>query len=247
MLDPIHMIRLSIDTSKMMEYGRRIGLPIRNVDAGYLVHCQLTELFGSQCPKPFSIQGQSGRMLEVLGYSSGDAASLVKYADSFADPWLHGSVDWSTLSSKPMPSSWEVGQRLGFEVRACPVKRMARGSTRIRPGAEVDVFLAHCSAEAKDQGEDRARVYRDWLKEQVDRMGGASIVRSELVGFHIDRMLRRKQGETRTSSISDRPTAVFRGLLEVRNPTAFSGSLARGVGRHRAFGYGMLLLRPPTC
>jgi len=32
----------------------------------------------------------------------------------------------------------------------------------------------------------------------------------------------------------------------VRDPTGFAALLARGVGRHRAFGFGMLLLRPPA-
>jgi CRISPR system Cascade subunit CasE len=39
---------------------------------------------------------------------------------------------------------------------------------------------------------------------------------------------------------------LLRGELTVADPDAFSALLARGVGRHRAFGYGMLLLRPPS-
>ncbi|MFG1478963.1 type I-E CRISPR-associated protein Cas6/Cse3/CasE [Xanthobacter sp. V4C-4] len=35
------------------------------------------------------------------------------------------------------------------------------------------------------------------------------------------------------------------GTLSVRDAEAFGVLLARGVGRHRAFGYGMLLLSPP--
>ena len=41
-----------------------------------------------------------------------------------------------------------------------------------------------------------------------------------------------------------RREAVFEGTLEVRDAALFQGLLARGVGRHRAFGFGMLLLRP---
>ena len=36
----------------------------------------------------------------------------------------------------------------------------------------------------------------------------------------------------------------MRGILAITDPTAFADLLARGVGRHRAYGYGMLLLRP---
>ncbi|GHE81823.1 hypothetical protein GCM10019059_44550 [Camelimonas fluminis] len=41
------------------------------------------------------------------------------------------------------------------------------------------------------------------------------------------------------------PDATFHGSLVVTDPEAFTILLARGVGRHRAYGYGMLLLRPP--
>jgi CRISPR system Cascade subunit CasE len=41
------------------------------------------------------------------------------------------------------------------------------------------------------------------------------------------------------------PDAVVHGTLTITDPTAFAALLARGVGRHRSYGYGMLLLRPP--
>jgi len=34
------------------------------------------------------------------------------------------------------------------------------------------------------------------------------------------------------------------GVLQVRDSAAFAALLARGIGRHRAFGFGMLLLKP---
>jgi CRISPR system Cascade subunit CasE len=39
---------------------------------------------------------------------------------------------------------------------------------------------------------------------------------------------------------------VFSGLLQVEDAAAFTALLARGIGRHRAFGFGMLLLKPAT-
>ena len=41
------------------------------------------------------------------------------------------------------------------------------------------------------------------------------------------------------------PDATVHGTMTVTDPTAFARLLAHGVGRHRAYGYGMLLLRPP--
>ena len=38
--------------------------------------------------------------------------------------------------------------------------------------------------------------------------------------------------------------ATVHGTMTVTDPAAFAQLLAHGVGRHRAYGYGMLLLRP---
>ena len=43
---------------------------------------------------------------------------------------------------------------------------------------------------------------------------------------------------------SEGPDALMRGVLEITDGPAFAQLLAGGVGRHRAYGYGMLLLRP---
>lgn len=40
----------------------------------------------------------------------------------------------------------------------------------------------------------------------------------------------------------DGPDALLRGCLRVLEPDAFAHLVARGVGRHRSFGFGMLLL-----
>jgi CRISPR system Cascade subunit CasE len=40
------------------------------------------------------------------------------------------------------------------------------------------------------------------------------------------------------------PDVTFAGTLLVADSAAFAALLARGVGRHTTFGYGMLLLKP---
>ena len=37
----------------------------------------------------------------------------------------------------------------------------------------------------------------------------------------------------------------MRGTLTITDPVEFGSLLANGIGRHKAYGYGMLLLRPP--
>lgn len=244
MSNALHMHRLSIEARILMEHGRRLRLPLRTVDNGYLVHCVLAGLFGELAPKPFSMQQERGRNVELLGYAAAPVDDLKEHAQRFADPLLYEAVDWSQAASKPMPSTWEKGQRLGFEVRACPVRRLGRGTKYGRPGAEVDAFLAQCWKEGIEEGADRGKVYLAWLSERIEAAGGATLGRTEVAGFERERLVRRRQGTERTAAIAERPDVTFRGELTVTEPEAFSRLLARGIGRHRAFGFGMLLLRP---
>ena len=58
----------------------------------------------------------------------------------------------------------------------------------------------------------------------------------------VEQRLQRRAGGRQI--FSRRPDVTFRGTLQVTDPDRFHALLARGVGRHRAFGFGMLLLRP---
>jgi CRISPR system Cascade subunit CasE len=40
------------------------------------------------------------------------------------------------------------------------------------------------------------------------------------------------------------PDAILQGDLILNDPERFQMMLAQGVGRHKAYGFGMLLLRP---
>lgn len=239
----LHMIQMELDLPTTMQRGRKLGLSLRTADVGYLVHCQLAALFGERAPKPFSIREQSGRRISLLGYSAHPASELRELAQSVADPAAYESVRWERLASKPLPERWEKGARFKFELRTSPIQRLARSNPKGRPGAEVDAFLAHCWREGIEDGANRSEVYAAWLRNEADRVGGASLLDVELVSFQLERLLRRTQGEARKGQSLTRPVVTFRGLLEVEDSDKFRAMLERGIGRHRAFGLGMLLLR----
>jgi len=241
----LHMIQMSLRTERLLLLGKRLRLPVRGNDEGYLIHCLLKELFGEDAPKPFALRNERGSTLSVLAYGNRSHKDLGRSAMAFALPEAFDACDWSRLTSKPMPAAWMEGQHLGFEVRLCPVVRMGSDGPHHRKGAEVDVFLARCFA-AGDPAVlvDRETVYCEWLAERLEQ-GGAQSVRACLRRYHRKRLLRRSQGEPRTAETCERPDVVMDGVLEVRDPKRFQGLLRRGIGRHRAFGFGMLLLRRP--
>ena len=112
----------------------------------------------------------------------------------------------------------------------------------MRPGKECDAFQWEAVQYPKgEMPHSREDVYARWLLAQLDRRGGASLEleQAKLVSFQRTRAIRKLH-----SRPSEGPDAVMRGILTITDPDAFANLLAQGIGRHRAYGYGMLLLRP---
>lgn len=210
-------------------------------DFGYAAHAWLAATLGDLAPRPYRLM-ESRRGLRLLGYAAGPITHLAEHALTFAQPAALGVCDWSTAAGKAMPDAWSAGRRLGFEVRACPVSRGER---------ERDLYLVEIEA-AKAEGRDpasRADIYGRWLIGQLQRDGAAVAAPQgiTLAGFRRVHSLRQmRSGEGRRHRGVERPDALFTGELQIHDPAAFARLLARGIGRHRTFGFGMVLLRPPT-
>jgi CRISPR system Cascade subunit CasE len=122
---------------------------------------------------------------------------------------------------------------------ARPLRTDDKGRTCSR---EIDAFLHRVHGAGKGAVVDREAVYREWFAAQLAREPGACrLDEARLVEFRRERM-RRRSGDG--SARIERPNAVLEGMLTVGDSEAFARLLARGIGRHRAFGFGMLLLRP---
>lgn len=237
-IDTLQMIRAEID---LPEFRRWMGGK-RLKDEDHAIHCLLTECFGRDlAPKPFRfIRPRGGSKGILYGYGSADGESLREAALICADPLQSRVMPLARLDSKTMPASWTEGLKLGFEVRIRPVSRCARGSDR--PDKERDAFLAEAIRHPKwEMNRSREQVYTDWLSAQLEKIGGARLdmERTKLVSFQRTRAFRKRRGRH-----SEGPDALMRGVITITNSEAFAALLARGVGRHRAYGYGMLLLRP---
>ena len=250
-MPPLHLVRLGVDAQKLYAFARRSRAAGRDLDEGYAVHALFAALFdhgaaqsARVAPKPFHIASSGTRMLDVLGYGVLDHIALAERARTFADPVAWGVCDLEGIASKPMPVEIKAGTRLGFSVRACPIRRIAKRGPMTHARAEVDAFLAKSWEVGPDVELDREKVYCDWLGEELGKEGAARLIDVSMTNFHLARMRRRTQGEERKGREPQRPDVRFEGVLVVGDAAAFAGRLARGIGRHRAFGFGMLLLRP---
>lgn len=231
----------------LMRFASRERLLAPGDDLGYALHVLLTASFGEFAPKPFvwcapgtRSGGQQGR---VLCYSSTALSDLADHARSFADPWATAALQIGNADTKAMPDEFVVGAHLGFRIRVRPVVRTGKARDG-SGGKERDAYIG--SELTNSDSGTRGRCYYEWLKRQLT-IGGAELQHARLEAFSLTRLMTRdRSGERSRRNAPTGPDATLVGALRVYDPVAFAAMLRRGVGRFRAFGFGMLLLMPPV-
>ncbi|MEP6621975.1 MAG: type I-E CRISPR-associated protein Cas6/Cse3/CasE [bacterium] len=243
----LFMHALQPDLGKLMRFATRERLLPPGGDLGYTLHAALSSAFGELAPKPFlwcapgtRSGGAAGRL---LCYSPTSLSSLIAHAESFAEPTGLALLDVKSAESKPMPSAFAEGSRLGFQVRIRPVLRTGRERDGTG-GKERDAYIDGTTGTEHRDGRDQC--YLHWLRERL-AAGGVQVDRATVESFTLTRLMTRDRSADKSRRDAPQgPDAVARGTLVVNDPDAFAALLARGVGRFRAFGFGMLLLAPPA-
>lgn len=231
-MSDLHLLRIPIDAPRLLRFAQAHGITQEDETFGYTLHAWLSALFGEQAPRPFRY---FERRSEVLGYARTDASGLLEHAQAFAAPLAWQALDAAGVAGKPMPSIWREGQRVHVEVLACPTSR--------KEDDEKDVYLRTLDR-LGDGTPPRAEVYRQWFVAQWGDC--AQFDALELLGMKARAcLLRRDRSSGNRLRGVERPQALFGGNAVIRDGERFAALLARGIGRHRAFGFGMVLLRPP--
>ncbi len=240
--EALYLLHTQPDPQRLAAWAARHRLLDSQGDLGYALHALLRAAFGAHAPQPFHyLDAEQG----LLAYTRLSAAELAQCA-ALAEPDVAAALGLGQtrhhagLSARPFPTQWVAGHALGFEVRVRPIIR--EGKT----GRERDAFLA--AIEKADGSEmNRSEVYVQWLRELLARQGGAELVDASVSRYQLLGVTRKTQkgspDDARRSYVINGPDAVLTGQLRVTDPQAFAQLLARGVGRHRAFGFGLLLLR----
>ncbi len=224
---------------------------VAGFDEGRALHHLLDETFGPGVLRPFrllvAVRQAAGNL---YSYCETDGESLREDARVHALPEHLSVLKLDRLESKAMPGAWGVGRRLGFDVRVRPVRRLKNdlldSRTAFRKGAELDAFRVEALRSYPDNpggmeqdGQTREAVYLDWLAERLKPAAEIDREATRMVRFQRLRVSRGNGGP-------EGPDATFHGVLTVTDADRFEMLLAKGVGRHRAYGYGMLLLRPAS-
>jgi len=239
----LHLWRLPLDLKGLARIAAEQCIPYHDEDHGYVIHALLAALYGSTAPRPWHFQ--AGKRL-LWAYAPQPLEAQQETSD-LADPLYHRAVDWARAASKRMPR-FAVGRRMRFDLRACPVVR--HGGRKGKDRASEHDYLLWCARRdgVPQNHLDPRLVYAEWLCERAWKpaAAGAQVVsgsvavvgRSKPMEQGANAWRGRRDGRVRLPDVS------FTGMLEVGDPDTFAAFLARGVGRHRSFGFGMLLLRP---
>lgn len=244
----LHLLSFRPDFDRLMRLAHREKLMPPGGDLGYALHAVFAAAFADAAPRPFRLfspgepgGGPGGRL---LAYSARPLADLAAHAATFADPTFVAPLDLATAEEKIMPTDFPVGTRLGFEVRLRPVVRTGASPDGTVGARERDVYRGAAADETAHAA--RARVYADWLARQFARDAAARVERCEVTNLRQTRLMARDRSPgARAPTAIPGPDAGFAGELVVEASAPFAALLARGVGRFRAFGFGMVLLRPP--
>jgi hypothetical protein len=197
-------------------------------DVDLTIKTALTEAFGGPAIRPWTVLRQDGPIVTIVGYSALGADALRERL-SLASPRIRNAV--TDIASAPVVVG--VGQRARFSVRLSPTVNVTRQG-------EKDAFLI------SPPGSIREQVYVDYL---VGRLRGATVNLVRMGRFRLEKIRRPHRGDKAPASgFASRivPDAVLEGVLTVDEPAAFAETLARGVGRQRAYGRGFVRLEPLT-
>jgi CRISPR system Cascade subunit CasE len=270
MTTPLQMLQLPIDLNalartaddrswtKRERHGRESDA---GFDQGRALHHVLDETFGPGRLRPFRLMAPHSKTTgSIYAYTRSTETDLRDAAAAAAAPEILRILALDRLASKVMPDTWVAGRRLGFDVRVRAIVRLRTElpNPRGKPykvGSELDAYFVEA---LRNHPENRARiidgkpvasgmvtagrtreaVYRDWLAARFADAATLDHDKTSLARFQRVRV-------AREGCYSEGPDVVFHGELTIADPVAFAGLLAGGVGRHKSYGYGMLLLRHP--
>lgn len=218
------------------------GLPreklfdVMNAEA-YTAHQLLWQLFPNyEGARPFIFRQELETSEEVVSHKGLPLFYVLSDREPTA---ITGLLD---VQSKPFTPALNLGDTLAFRLRANPTMAVPTPGKR---GQRADVLMAAKKPFSPGQRTSQACVdamntkARKWLESRSEAWGFRLPVTPEL-GAYRQHVLNKGSGKPVQFSTID-----YEGLLEVTDPEKLIDTMAQGIGRAKAFGGGLLLLRRP--
>ena len=235
-MNGIYLMKADINLRNMARWAAEEN----HSDPDRTAHCLLTESFGPEdAPRPFLIKAteEYGNLQgTLLAYTRMTVEGLQELAERH-QRLAHASVlDPETIKAVRTPTQWEEGQTLEFEIRTKPTKRSSSRQDGGH-GREQDFFLA------SPTNSSRAETYCQWLARTMSRQGA---LLADPTTMTVRQLSLRRTKHQNNSGWHTAPDVTITGPATVINPQLMEQAIANGLGRHKGYGYGMLLLKRPT-
>lgn len=266
----LFMIKFNLDLEVLFHWSARVSRIGNSVD--YSVHAAMRQIFGSLGLQPFFIDQKRSCVIAYTTATEEQFRSAWKDAyareqHNCVNVCEALKMDSASCMGK-MPSAWREGDTFLFSVRCKPIMRVSvpvtKPSKKISKTLESDVWLHRTYQkwkkeypEEEDQEnhplneyrkahiKERDPLYFKWLE---DHFGDAAKLEYAEITRQLNTALvlrgnSEHTGAPKKSTDRNSPDVTFEGRLRVMNSQKFAELLAHGIGRHKAFGFGMLLLR----
>ncbi|MBU2885468.1 type I-E CRISPR-associated protein Cas6/Cse3/CasE [Gilvimarinus agarilyticus] len=199
----------------------------------YAQHQLLWQLFPNQENRNFLFRYEQER--------SGPCYYLL----SSAEPSVE--LEGAQVVSKPFNPKLKEGDQLAYTLRANPT-RMLKHDTPGQRGRRVDVLM-HAKKQARqmtdvDIAQVQQQAAQDWLMDPArqTRMGVAFATAPE-VTEHLQHQVYKSGGKSGQVKPIQFASVNYEGTLTVTDPECFLQLLQQGIGRAKAFGCGLMMIR----
>jgi len=163
------------------------------------------------------------------GSSSPDGDFLI-----VSQRWPKDCLGLWNIETKTYDPKFAPGQTLAFQLRVNPT--VARG------GKRHDIVMDRKRMLGESREETNAELWehagRDWLDARAARLGTSLLV-CRADNYHVHRFHRTEKRGYISIAMLD-----LSGRLRVEEPEKLTGAIFSGVGRGKAWGCGLLLVRP---
>ena len=195
---------------------------------GYGCHAVMRAAWGAATPRPFrGLGAHDGRCL-VRGVVRCTADALADIAETRAVGEIRQRVE--VLAVEPL------AMHACASVHAMPVVRRASDRRGQRRGAEVDAWQAR-----REPTQDRRTCYVEWLRSATLRACGEAPVSADVTSWGGVEVVRRRQADDARLSLW---RSELLGVVQLSSQEAMHRLVDRGIGRHRAFGFGLVDPQP---
>ena len=226
-----YLLQADLDLSHMAKWAAQE----EHSDPDRALHCMLYRSFTRQhVPRAFvAITDNKGprHHAKLYAYTKLDMDALRNIARRHQEPEVAAIMSPFTLETKEMPEEWQEGSTVGFRIRLRPTYR----DTNTK--AEKDISMRGDVV----PGTPLDQIYCEWLSNLLAKKAGAQSSPEQMRVTSYQRRTVKRQESSNWSTAAD---VTIEGSCKILDPEAWKLAVRIGIGRHRPYGYGMLLLRP---